>query len=257
MDVLIPKDVSPATLADFASEALLEVDEGLVVQANAAARQLLMGSPGDRSLVGLELASILEPVPLPSDKPQCLRGRRLDGADIALRALGDTGERPNHMFLRLCRDPSHDEAAESAGAGFKAAQARMELLASAMNGSSDYIVLVDRESMAHIDANEAAMAFHGIDRESLLRVPPWQIIGLDGPEQLAAAYDRIIASAPASGRGARASQAPERRRDRDVRDPAQGIAHRTGAGSSSSPAATSRSACASRPGSSGSRRRWT
>ena len=52
MDVLIPNDVSPATLADFASEALLEVDEGLVVQANAAARQLFMGCPDDRSLVG-------------------------------------------------------------------------------------------------------------------------------------------------------------------------------------------------------------
>ena len=39
-------------------------------------------------------------------------------------------------FLRLCRDPSHDEAAEWAGAGFEAAQARMELLASAMNGSA-------------------------------------------------------------------------------------------------------------------------
>ena len=142
------------------------------------------------------MASIFEPVPSPSDKPQCLRGRRLDGAGIALRASVAAGERPNRMFLRLCRDPSHDEAAEWAGAGFEAAQARIELLASAMNGSSDYIVLVDRERMAHIDANEAATAFHGIDRDSLLRVPPWQISGLDGPEQLAAAYDRIIASAP-------------------------------------------------------------
>src|SRR5262249_29923743 len=78
----------------------------------------------------------------------------------------------------------------------KAAQARMELLASAMNGSSDYIVLIDRESMLHIDANEAALAFHGIDRESLLRIPPWQISGLDGPEPLAAIYDRTIASGP-------------------------------------------------------------
>ena len=60
--------------------------------------------PGDQSLVGLELASILEPVPSPSDKPQCLRGRRLDGAGIALRASVAAGERPNRMFLRLCRD---------------------------------------------------------------------------------------------------------------------------------------------------------
>ena len=81
----------------------------------------------------------------------------------------------------------------------KAAQARTELLAYAMNSSSDYILLVDRERMAYIDANEAALAFHGVDRETLLNVQPWKL-GSDTltREEVASIYDSAIAMAPAS-----------------------------------------------------------
>ena len=61
----------------------------------------------------------------------------------------------------------------------KAARARTELLAYAMNSSSDYILLVDRERMAYIDANEAALAFHGVDRETCC-IPPWEMVRIPG-----------------------------------------------------------------------------
>jgi PAS domain S-box-containing protein len=79
----------------------------------------------------------------------------------------------------------------------KKARERHELLETAFNRSSDYIVLVDHESLAHLEANDAACAFHGIERGEFLRMHAWEMAAPWAPrEALEQIYAEVIRLAP-------------------------------------------------------------
>ncbi|HET7197918.1 MAG TPA: PAS domain S-box protein, partial [Burkholderiales bacterium] len=63
----------------------------------------------------------------------------------------------------------------------------------AMDNSADIIVLVDRATMRHVDANDTACRLLGYTREELLAMGPSGILPYSD-EQLAAIYDDLIAN---------------------------------------------------------------
>lgn len=78
-----------------------------------------------------------------------------------------------------------------------AAKARIELLATALNLSSDFVLLVDRVSMRCLDANEEWLRMRGIRRDQMLFAPPWTLGGpWNEKAPLEDLYDRVIAAAP-------------------------------------------------------------
>jgi PAS domain S-box-containing protein len=78
----------------------------------------------------------------------------------------------------------------------KATQMRNELLATAMNFSSDHMVIVDPETVRVIDANEATLKFHGLQREEAQALPVWLPRPDFTREQMAAEFRRAIEKWP-------------------------------------------------------------
>jgi PAS domain S-box-containing protein len=82
----------------------------------------------------------------------------------------------------------------------KAAQARNELLATAMNSSADHLLIIDPQTTRIIDANEAALKFHGLRREEALAIDVWSPIPNYTREQMAAEYRRAVDKWPDTDR---------------------------------------------------------
>ncbi|MDR6856351.1 ATP-binding protein [Variovorax guangxiensis] len=81
--------------------------------------------------------------------------------------------------------------------GRKQQQIRSTLLSRAFESSHDCMLIVDRESMRHVDCNDAVCRYHGMTRNDLLQVPPWTLWS-DGRarEDLEREYDDAIAVSP-------------------------------------------------------------
>jgi PAS domain S-box-containing protein len=78
----------------------------------------------------------------------------------------------------------------------KAAQARNELLATAMNSSADHVVIIDPQTARVVDANEAALKFHGLQRDEALAIDVWAPLPHYSREQMTAEYRRAIEKWP-------------------------------------------------------------
>jgi len=79
----------------------------------------------------------------------------------------------------------------------KRSQSRIELLASAVNLSSDIILLIDRAGMRLVDANEAACRFYGASREELLARRPWELNRVNTDRNsLETLFDDVVAASP-------------------------------------------------------------
>lgn len=82
------------------------------------------------------------------------------------------------------------------------AQARLQRLATALDLSSDYFMLLDHETMTYVDANEASCEFHGLSREQLQRARPWELTSpVLREEDIRRIHDEVVAAAPQSLRG--------------------------------------------------------
>lgn len=81
--------------------------------------------------------------------------------------------------------------------GRRQQQVRSTLLSRAFESSHDCMLIVDRESMRHVDCNDAVCRYHGMTRNDLLQVPPWTLWS-DGRarEDLEREYDDAIAVSP-------------------------------------------------------------
>src|SRR5688572_25534921 len=69
----------------------------------------------------------------------------------------------------------------------------------ALDNSADMILIIDRSTMRHVDANQTACRLLGFTREELLQIGPSEILPLSRAE-LEAIYDTLIAN-PASAGG--------------------------------------------------------
>ncbi|VTU22682.1 Phytochrome-like protein cph1 [Variovorax sp. PBL-H6] len=79
----------------------------------------------------------------------------------------------------------------------KMQQARSTLLSRAFDASHDCMLVVDRESMRHVECNESVCRYHGMTRHDLLQVPPWTLWS-DGRtrDDLEREYDDAISVSP-------------------------------------------------------------
>ena len=65
--------------------------------------------------------------------------------------------------------------------------------AAAMDASPDGIFLIDRREMRFVHVNDAACHMHALDRDQLLAINPWGVLG-NSRKTLEATYDDLIAS---------------------------------------------------------------
>lgn len=82
------------------------------------------------------------------------------------------------------------------------ARARLQRLATALDLSSDYFMLLDHETMTYVDANEASCEFHGLTREQLRETRPWELTSpVLREEDIRRIHDEVVAAAPQPIRG--------------------------------------------------------
>jgi diguanylate cyclase (GGDEF)-like protein/PAS domain S-box-containing protein len=74
----------------------------------------------------------------------------------------------------------------------KRAEEDVSRFAAAMDASPDGIILIDRADMCFVHVNDVACRMHGLTRERLLALKPWDVPGRSSREQLENIYDSLI-----------------------------------------------------------------
>jgi len=154
---------------DRATMTFVDVNEAACVLTGMTREELLRSRPGQPGWVSMpvdELTALYDdliarsPATDSRESQYRMPDGRLIHVDVRRQAIRSDGR---WLICVSTRDISER----------KAAQMRNELLATAMNFSSDHMVIVDPETVRVMDANEAALKFHGLTREEAQSLPVW------------------------------------------------------------------------------------
>lgn len=183
-------------LIDYEASAFLDVNETACRMLGCSREELLARDPA--SVVDAsreEMRRTYRQVVDQSPVTQTAENRvvRADGSKITCEVLRQAIKSGDRWVLVVTfRDIT----------GQLEARARLQRLATALDLSSDYFMLLDHETMSYVDANEAACEFHGLTREQLRETRPWELTSpVLREEDIRRIHDEVVAAAPQPLRG--------------------------------------------------------
>lgn len=197
-------------IIELSQDAFLIVRGAHVVSANQAAESLFRQCGRQQPLPGASLDELWEACEAGGEPHRAVTRVRMR-ASVGVAPLLELAQTPRdasdaEYAIRMRKaTPQPDPAADGESSDRQrpwtaeqaATQARLELFQAVMDNSADALIIIDRQSMRYLAANQSALRWAGLSHEQLMAVEPHELAWKGATlSELEAEYDAVIASSP-------------------------------------------------------------